>query len=83
MAEGEMDSHPRVLRRLENIVAERRLASFAASSALFYSGASPKTVINCLWPRSSLFFTDFRRFFHFTFHNLHYVKNLFIFLLEK
>jgi hypothetical protein len=51
MAEGEMDSHPRVLRRLENIVAERRLASLAASSALFSSGASPKTVINCLWPR--------------------------------
>jgi hypothetical protein len=30
-----------------------------------------------------LFFTGFRRFFHFTFHNLHYVKNLFNFPLEK
>ena len=46
-----MNSHPRVLRRLENIVAERRLASLAAYSALFSSGASPKTVFNCLWPR--------------------------------
>ena len=47
----QVNSHPRVLRRLENIVVLRRLPRLAAYNSLFSSGASPKTVINCLPPR--------------------------------